>query len=115
VSGSTNGKVALWKTDDGSLVYEIDVHDGIVHCLAVTHDDKLVASSSADHTICILNMDDGSNVATFREHTDEVYTVQFSSNDALLVSASQDASRLKFGIFRRRSSSALSPIVLVLV
>jgi WD40 repeat protein len=91
VSGSTNGKVALWKTDDGSLVYEIDVHHGIIHSLALTHDDKLVASASADHTICILNMDNGSNVATFEGHTDEVYTVQFSSNDTLLVSASQDA------------------------
>ena len=91
VSGSTNGKVALWKTDDGSLVYEIDVHHGTIHSLALTHDGKLVASASADRTICILNMDNGSNVATFEGHTDEVYTVQFSSNDALLVSASQDA------------------------
>jgi WD40 repeat protein len=91
VSGSTNGKVALWKVDDGSLVYEIDVHHGIIHYLALTSDDKLVASASADHVVCILNMNNGSNVATFEGHTDEVYTVQFSSNDALLVSASQDA------------------------
>ena len=91
VSGSTDGKVALWKTSDGSLVYEVDVHQGIIHCMALTHDDKLVASASADHTISILNMHNGSNVARLEGHTDEVYTVQFSSNDTLLVSASQDA------------------------
>ncbi|KAM6491915.1 WD40-repeat-containing domain protein [Amanita muscaria] len=91
VSGSTDGKVALWKTDGGSMVYETNVHQGIIYSLAITHDDKLVASASADHTICVLDMDNGSTIARFEEHTDEVYTVQFSSNDALLVSASQDA------------------------
>ncbi|KAI6107721.1 WD40-repeat-containing domain protein [Pisolithus croceorrhizus] len=90
VSGSTDGKFALWKTSDGSMVYEVNVHRGIIHCLALSHDDKAVASGSADHTICILNMDNGSNVATFEGHTDEVYTVEFSSNSSLLVSASQD-------------------------
>ena len=91
VSGSTNGKVALWKTSDGSLVYEIDVHQGIIHYMALTDDDKLVASASADRTISILNMHNGSNVARLEGHTDEVNTVQFSSDGTLLVSASQDA------------------------
>lgn len=90
VSGSTNGKVALWKTSDGSLVYEVDVHQGIIHNMVLTHDNKLVASASADHTIAILNMHNGSNVARLEGHTDEVFTVQFSSNDSLLLSASQD-------------------------
>ncbi|KIK16445.1 hypothetical protein PISMIDRAFT_15826, partial [Pisolithus microcarpus 441] len=90
VSGSTDGKLALWKTSDGSVVYEVNVHHGIIHCLALSHDDKVVASGSADHTICILNMDNGSNVATLEGHTDEVYTVEFSSSSSLLVSASQD-------------------------
>ncbi|KAI6128085.1 hypothetical protein EDD16DRAFT_1892622 [Pisolithus croceorrhizus] len=90
VSGSTDGKFALWKTSDGSMVYEVNVHRGIIHCLALSHDDKVVASGSADHTICILNMDNGSNVATLEGHTDEVYTIDFSSNSSLLVSASQD-------------------------
>ena len=91
VSGSTDGKIALWKTSDGSLVYEVDVHQGIIHYMALTHDDKLVASASADHTINILNTHSGSNVARLEGHTDEVYTVRFSSDDTLLVSASEDA------------------------
>ncbi|KIK17240.1 hypothetical protein PISMIDRAFT_111922, partial [Pisolithus microcarpus 441] len=90
VSGSTNGKLALWKTSDGSMVYEVNVHHGIIHRVTLSHDDKVVASGSADHTICILNMDNGSNVATLEGHTDEVYAIEFSSNSSLLVSASQD-------------------------
>ncbi|KAG6843490.1 hypothetical protein H0H87_003922 [Tephrocybe sp. NHM501043] len=90
ISGSTHGKVALWKTDDGSLVYEVDVHHGIIHYLTLTHDDKLVASASEDQMISILNVDNGSVVAMLKGHTDEVYTVLFSSDDTLLVSASQD-------------------------
>ena len=90
VSGSTNGKVALWKTTDGSLVYKVDVHRGNIHCLALPDDHRLVASASADHTIRILYMKDGTNFAALEGHTDEVYTVEFSSDDSLLVSASQD-------------------------
>ncbi|KAG6819744.1 hypothetical protein H0H93_009091 [Arthromyces matolae] len=90
VSGSTKGKVGLWNIDNGSLVYEVDVHQGTIYSLAFTSDDKLVASASADHTIAVLNVNDGSTVTVFKGHTDEVYTVQFSSADTLLVSASPD-------------------------
>jgi hypothetical protein len=53
------------KTDDGSLVYETDVHHGIIRSLALTHDDKRL-------TICMLNMENGSSAATFEGDTDEV-------------------------------------------
>jgi len=108
VSGSTNGKVALWKTDDGSLMYEVDVHHGIILSLAFTHDDKLIASASADHTICILNTDNGSNVATLKGHTDEVYTVQFSSDDTLLVSASPDAQVIIWDVATKKPRHSLT-------
>ena len=90
VSGSTNGKIALWKTSDGSLVYEVDVHRGNIHCLALPGDHQLVASASADHTVRMLHMKDGTNFAALEGHTDEVYTVEFSSDGSLLISASQD-------------------------
>jgi WD40 repeat protein len=107
-SGSTNGKVALWKTDDGSLVYEVDVHHGIILSLAFTHDDKLIASASADHTICILNTDNGSTVAVLKGHTDEVYTVQFSSDDTLLVSASPDAQVIIWDVSAKKLRRSLT-------
>ncbi|KAK7050655.1 WD40-repeat-containing domain protein [Favolaschia claudopus] len=90
-SGSTHGKIALWNTDDGSLVYEVNAHTGTVLSLSFSNDDKLIASSSVDQTICILNSSDGSNFAVLKGHTDEVYTAQFSADDTLLVSASSDA------------------------
>jgi len=108
VSGSTHGKVVLWKTDDGSLVYEVDVHHGTILSLAFTHDDKLIASASADHTICILNTDDGSNVAVLKGHTDEVYTVQFSSDDTLLVSASPDAQVIVWDVSMKKPRNSLT-------
>ncbi|KAK6977854.1 WD40-repeat-containing domain protein [Favolaschia claudopus] len=91
VSGSTHGKIALWNTDDGSLVYEVNAHIGTVLSLSFSNDDKLIASSSVDQTICILNSGNGSIFGVLRGHTDEVYTAQFSADDTLLVSASPDA------------------------
>ncbi|KAJ7722687.1 WD40-repeat-containing domain protein [Mycena metata] len=106
-SGSTKGKVALWKTDDGSLVYEVDAHHGTILSLAFTHDDKLIASASADHTISILNADNGSNVVVLKGHTDEVYTVQFSSDDTLLVSASPDAQVIIWDVSTKKPKHSL--------
>ncbi|KAJ7767234.1 WD40-repeat-containing domain protein [Mycena metata] len=106
-SGSTKGKVALWKTDDGSLVYEVDAHHGIILSLAFTHDDKLIASASADHTISILNADNGSNVVVLKGHTDEVYTVQFSSDDTLLASASPDAQVIIWDVSTKKPKHSL--------
>ncbi|KAJ7039994.1 WD40-repeat-containing domain protein [Mycena alexandri] len=106
-SGSTKGKVALWKIDDGSLVYEVNVHHGVILSLAFTHDNKLIASASADHTICILNTDNGSSVAVLTGHTDEVYTVQFSPDDTLLVSASPDAQVIIWDVSTKKPRHSL--------
>ncbi|KAJ7511516.1 WD40-repeat-containing domain protein [Mycena galericulata] len=106
-SGSTRGKVALWKTNDGSLVYEVDVHYGRILSLAFTHDDKLIASASADHTVSILNTDNGSNVVVLKGHTDEVSTVQFSSDDTLLVSASSDAQVIIWDVSTKKPKYSL--------
>ncbi|KAJ7211904.1 WD40-repeat-containing domain protein [Mycena haematopus] len=108
VSGSTKGKVALWKTDDGSLVYEVDVHCGIILCLTSTHNNKLIASASGDHTICILMADTGSTVTVLKGHTDEVHTVEFSSDDTLLVSASPDTQVILWDIFTKKPRHSLT-------
>ena len=107
VSGSTNGKVALWKTSDSSLVYEIDAHRGTIYCLAIPKDDKYVASASADHTICILEMRHGANFATFQGHTDEVYSVEFSSDGLLLVSASKDGHVKIWDVYAKKLKRSL--------
>ncbi|KAJ7819116.1 WD40-repeat-containing domain protein [Mycena olivaceomarginata] len=107
VSGSINGKVALWKTENGSLVYGVDVHYGIILSLAFTHDEKLIASASADHTICILRTDNGSSVAMLKGHTDEVHIVQFSSDDNLLVSASPDAQVIIWDVSMKKPKHSL--------
>ncbi|KAJ7885555.1 WD40-repeat-containing domain protein [Mycena olivaceomarginata] len=108
VSGSTDGRVALWKTDDGSLVYEVDVHHGTILSLAFTHDDKLIASASADHAICIVNTDNGSRVAMLKGHRDEVHTVQFSSDDTLLVSSSPDAQVIIWDVSTKKPRHSLT-------
>ncbi|KAJ7196062.1 WD40-repeat-containing domain protein [Mycena pura] len=107
-SGSNNGKVGLWKTNDGSLVYEVDVHHKTILSLAFSHDDKLIASSSADHTICTLNTDNGSDVAILKGHKDEVYTVQFSSDDTLLISASPDKQVIIWDVSTKKPKRSLT-------
>ncbi|KAK6995796.1 WD40-repeat-containing domain protein [Favolaschia claudopus] len=106
-SGSTHGKIALWNTDDGSLVYEVNAHSGSVLSLSFSNNDKLIASSSVDQTICILNSRDGSNFALLKGHTDEVYTAQFSADDSLLVSASPDSRAIIWDVVTHRQKYSL--------
>jgi WD40 repeat protein len=109
VSGSTNGKVALWKTSDSIPVYEVDAHRGMVYCVALSHDDKYIASASADQTICIFNLRDGTNFATFQGHTDEVYTVDFSSDTSLLVSSSKDGHVKIWDVHAKKLKRSFTP------
>jgi WD40 repeat protein len=90
ISGSTDGKMALWKTVDGSLVYEHDVHDGNINGIAITNDDTLVGSAGSDGTVCVVNVLDGTIFTTFKGHTNEVYSTDFFADGSHIISSSGD-------------------------
>ncbi len=52
VSGSTHGKIALWKVDDGKLMYDVDVHHGTVLALACTFMSEAVCSILVWMSLC---------------------------------------------------------------
>jgi WD40 repeat protein len=55
-----------------------------------SHDSKLLASSSGDHTIRVWDATSDQCLQTLKGHSSSVYSVAFSHDDKLLASASDD-------------------------
>jgi transglutaminase-like putative cysteine protease len=58
-------------------------HIGSVHAVAFSPDGRLVASASADRTVCVWRVADGSLVQELKGHGDEVHSVAFHPDGAL--------------------------------
>ncbi|MEZ4869266.1 MAG: BTAD domain-containing putative transcriptional regulator [Caldilineaceae bacterium] len=65
-------------------------HTGSVTAVAFSADSALLASSSADQTVCLWRVADGQPHATLYGHSDEVTSIAFSPTGALLASGSAD-------------------------
>jgi WD40 repeat protein len=64
----------------------------IVYGVAWSPTGNLLASSSADGTICLWNTTTGRLIQTLTGHEGAVWTVDFSADGRLLVSGSEDGS-----------------------
>jgi serine/threonine protein kinase len=78
--------IHLWQTDNER---QLSGHKGNVKCVALSHDGRLVASSS-DNTILLQSISDGQTLKTLTGHSGAVFSVGFSSDGQTLYSASYD-------------------------
>lgn len=99
VSGSEDQKMIAWSVPDGELVFiKKDYHSEIYGMLsvAVSPDNKLVASGDGDGVIILRNLSDGHEVAEFEnlkanhEYGNSVECLSFSPDSKLLASCSND-------------------------
>jgi WD40 repeat protein len=65
-------------------------HPDLIHDLAFSPDEKMLASCGYDKLIKLWDVPSGKEVRTLREHSDSVYAVAFSPDGKLLASAAAD-------------------------
>lgn len=75
---------------DGEVNQRVSGHKKPISCLALSRDDKFVASGSSDGMICLWGEDLGSFRGQFCGHRDEILSLEFSYNSRYLLSSSQD-------------------------
>ncbi|XP_067089760.1 transducin beta-like protein 3 [Osmerus mordax] len=101
VSGSQDCTIKVWDlpegiVDSGSDMHELTArltekaHDKDVNSVAVSPNDKLVASGSQDRTAKLWSLADMSLLGVFRGHRRGIWAVVFSPMDQVLATASAD-------------------------
>ena len=73
-----------------AVLQTLEGHSSWVNSVAFSHDSKLLASASCDHTVKVWDAATGSLQQTLEGHSDKVYSVAFSHDSKLLASASYD-------------------------
>ncbi|TAG98107.1 MULTISPECIES: WD40 repeat domain-containing protein [unclassified Microcoleus] len=82
--------VNVWDLKTGNVQHTLTGNAGWVWSVAVSHNNKYVASGGYDGTVRVWNLISGELVGIGAEHSKQVYTVKFSPDDQLLVSGSDD-------------------------
>jgi WD40 repeat protein len=65
-------------------------HSDTVNCVAISPDNQILVSGSADHTIKICDLNTGRQLRTLEGHSDTVNCVAISPNGQILASGSSD-------------------------
>ena len=95
ISGGEDNCVKIWrapvkKSDKKPIIRSIMAHSKPVNALAISGNDKYLATGSQDRSCKIFNVDDGSLVATCSGHKGTIWSVDFSPIEQIVVTASRD-------------------------
>jgi WD40 repeat protein len=84
------GLVEVWNVKTGQCVHVFHGHSDVVQCLALSGDNRYLASGGPDKLVILWDLATGKELFTFRGHTAAVSTLEFSPDGQRLVSSSGD-------------------------
>lgn len=107
-AGYSNGEIALWDTEQHTIVQLFQGHEDWVRGLAFDPTGRLLASSSNDTTVRIWNVETGQPGGVLRGHTDWVMAVDFNPDGRLLASAGHDRTIRLWNLDQENTSICLT-------
>jgi len=94
VTGASDRTIKLWslKTDgnQSKALWTVFAHEKDINSIAVSPDNRLVASGSQDRTLKLWSRTDGKPLATCTGHRRGIWSLAFSPTDRVVASASGD-------------------------
>ena len=102
VTANNNGNVQVWDLNKQKklpikLLQTFSEHQASLYAVALTEDQKIIASAGDDRTIKLWSID-GKLLRSFIAHSERIWKLAFSFDDQFLASASEDG---KVKIWRR--------------
>jgi len=92
--------MTVWEIATGREVRRIDGHVGEVMAVAVSPDQRLLATGGHDATVRVWELASGQERQTITAHRDQVTSVAFSSDGRLLATVSSDAPVFVWDLYR---------------
>ncbi|MBP1465048.1 hypothetical protein EYB53_004945 [Candidatus Chloroploca sp. M-50] len=89
ITGGEDGSIMLW-TQEGQLLETIREHRGKIHALAVSPDERMLASAGADGSLILWSLPKGTLRTRLTGHKGRVLGLAFAQDGTLLASAGLD-------------------------
>lgn len=84
------GEVRIWNVANGSPAGKIGGHRDVLYAVAISPDDKLIATGSYDRRVILWDRNTGKPRHEFTQHNGAIYDLAFSPDGKILASASGD-------------------------
>jgi WD40 repeat protein len=90
-SGGGRPRIGLWNASTGQLVKEFNEDNHITSDFAAfSPDSKILATTSTNRSVILLDVPTGLELATLKGHSERVYSLSFSPDGQRLATASED-------------------------
>jgi WD40 repeat protein len=88
ITGDYHGRLIWWtgEADEPKSIRAVDAHTGWIRAVAVSPDEKTVASCGNDQMIRLWSASDGKHLKTLEGHTSHVYNIAFHPDGTHLIS-----------------------------
>jgi hypothetical protein len=86
-----SGAVSLFNVETGQPIAEFQDPKGLVNCLTLSPDGKLLVAGCGDAAAYVWSLDDKKLIATLRDHTLPVLSAAFSADGKFLATGGADA------------------------
>ena len=97
-ASDTTNSVCIYDVADGQVLRKLPGNDSEICCIAVSPNQKYMATGLKDNTVCLFDFDSGKGIAVLRAHKSWVWGVEFSPDSQRLYSASRDCTVAVWGI-----------------
>lgn len=90
VTGAKNGKAAIWNSNSGIKLFDLEAHQARIRWVVFGPDDRFCATAGEDDIAIIWDVQTGEVKRRLIGHTDDVRSVEFSPDGSKVITASFD-------------------------